>query len=399
MKKYIKYTVIGIVALILIIGTFTKKRMAIDFVERPLFNENSKLIELVAEDDNGNKYNVDFELDPIVLSYEQVQKMFDNAYTDLWKTMMADNESVDRITTDLVFVDRMDKYGITVEWSTDNYEIIDCHGEVNNSGSDFKDTYVTVVASLTYRAYTQMYTFNFTVIPEELSEYDKVVRSIEEKLNEADSTNNTDKEVKLPDIVDNTELVFYEPSDNPLTKLLFLVIIVICYLYYTKKVVPVNKEKERNQQMLLDYSEVVLKLNLLTGAGMTCANAFGKIASDYSRALKAGKSEKRYAYEEIMTIHYQMQNGLSEKEAYMQIGKRCRLHCYIKLGTLLEQYITKGAAGLTAILKQESTDAFEERKALARRLGEEAGTKLLFPMIMMLGVVLVVIMVPAFMTF
>ena len=39
---------------------------------------------------------------------------------------------------------------------------------------------------------------------------------------------------------------------------------------------------------------------------------------------------------------------------------------------------------------------FEDRKARAKRKGEETGTKLLVPMIMMLAVVLVIVIVPAF---
>ena len=42
--------------------------------------------------------------------------------------------------------------------------------------------------------------------------------------------------------------------------------------------------------------------------------------------------------------------------------------------------------------------SFEERKARARRLGEEAGTKLLLPMFLMLAEVLVIVVVPAFFT-
>jgi len=46
----------------------------------------------------------------------------------------------------------------------------------------------------------------------------------------------------------------------------------------------------------------------------------------------------------------------------------------------------------------ESIQAFEDRKARARRLGEEAGTKLLLPMFLMLAVVLVIVIVPAFLS-
>ena len=43
--------------------------------------------------------------------------------------------------------------------------------------------------------------------------------------------------------------------------------------------------------------------------------------------------------------------------------------------------------------------AWEERKNLARRLGEEAGTKLLLPLFLMLLVVMVIMVVPALFSF
>ena len=51
------------------------------------------------------------------------------------------------------------------------------------------------------------------------------------------------------------------------------------------------------------------------------------------------------------------------------------------------------------LLGQEATVALEERKALAKKLGEEAGTKMLLPLIMMLGIVIAIIMVPAMQSF
>ena len=64
----------------------------------------------------------------------------------------------------------------------------------------------------------------------------------------------------------------------------------------------------------------------------------------------------------------------------------------------MSQNLRKGTKGLTELLKLEARQAFEERKAQAKRLGEEAGTKLLLPMFLMLAVVLVIVIVPAFLT-
>ena len=51
------------------------------------------------------------------------------------------------------------------------------------------------------------------------------------------------------------------------------------------------------------------------------------------------------------------------------------------------------------LLEKEALEAWDERKRKARVLGEAAATKLLFPMVLMLLVVMAIIMVPAFLSF
>ena len=94
----------------------------------------------------------------------------------------------------------------------------------------------------------------------------------------------------------------------------------------------------------------------------------------------------------------EMKSGVPESTAYENFGRRCGLPQYIKLGSLLSQNLKKGSKGLASILEKEAASSLEERKNMARKLGEQAGTKLLFPMAMMFGVVLTVLIVPAFLS-
>ena len=71
----------------------------------------------------------------------------------------------------------------------------------------------------------------------------------------------------------------------------------------------------------------------------------------------------------------------------------------MKFSTLLSQNIRKGSNDLLYVLRQEADNAFVERKNVAKKLGEEAGTKLLLPMMMMLCIVMVIIMIPAYFSF
>jgi hypothetical protein len=152
----------------------------------------------------------------------------------------------------------------------------------------------------------------------------------------------------------------------------------------------------REREMLLDYPEIVSKLSLLISAGLTLRAAFEKTASDRGADPEEGLS---FAKREMMITVHLMKSGMSEYEAYLDFGKRCAVKRYKKLGALLSQNVRKGSAGLIAEMEREARDAFEERKASARRAGEEASTKLLLPMAMMLSVVMIVVIVPAFLSF
>ena len=146
----------------------------------------------------------------------------------------------------------------------------------------------------------------------------------------------------------------------------------------------------------MDYPEIVNKLSLYMGAGMTIRNAFVKMGEDYK---KNRKERRRYVYEEILITCNELQSGRSESDAYDHFGRRCQVSVYMKLCTLLSQNIRKGSNDLLHMLRQEADNAFAERKNLAKKLGEEAGTKLLLPMMMMLCIVMVLIMIPAYFSF
>ena len=154
----------------------------------------------------------------------------------------------------------------------------------------------------------------------------------------------------------------------------------------------------RNQQLLLEYPEFVSRLQLLLCSGMSIRSAFFKLGKEYQKHLQKGGT-RRYVSEELLLAIRKMENGMGETEALEFFGKRCHLFCYKKLVSLIQQNLKRGTDGLRDALMNETKAAFEERKQAARRLGEEAGTKLLFPMMLMMGVVMVIIMIPAFISF
>ena len=158
-----------------------------------------------------------------------------------------------------------------------------------------------------------------------------------------------------------------------------------------------KKAEERKQQLFLDYPGIVNRFMLLLGAGLTVRKSVERLAAEYEAGRTEGEPV-RYAYEELCIMNQEMRDGLSEGQALEHFGKRCRIFPYLKFASVVSQNLKKGADGLMEILEKESMEALEEKKQRVLQMGEQAGTRLLLPMMLLLALVMGIIMVPAFMT-
>lgn len=139
------------------------------------------------------------------------------------------------------------------------------------------------------------------------------------------------------------------------------------------------------------------KLTILLGAGMTLFSAWNKITTNYSNKRKNNTIPIHPLYEEMLITCHEIESGVGEARAYESLWRAVWIASLPEIFSLLVQ-ISKRTRGLVQLLEEEVSDAFEERKNLAKKSGEEAGTKMLFPMMMMFGIIIVIIMVPAFLS-
>ena len=172
--------------------------------------------------------------------------------------------------------------------------------------------------------------------------------------------------------------------------------VMIVFQFTAEKQKQKEQRKKEIRQMQFDYPQLINKFSLYIGAGMTVRRAWIQIVKEYDK-------EKHYlgertVYEEMRYTMNELKNGRPESECYEAFGRRCESPVYRKFGMLLSQNLRKGTKGLTNLLQREAQEAFEERKNMAKKLGEEAGTKLMIPLFLMLAVVFVIVTVPAFLT-
>ena len=331
------------------------------------------------------------------LTKEEQQALLAAAEQEIAETFPGENESVDEIQKDVCIQSQYQDGQVTADWSFDSYQYVDLEGHVMNESLEEEEILVKAVVELGCDSQTLEYQFFFQICPKIYSEKEKINNKLKQELIKKNEKAN-DSTLILPESIDDQTIIWKEKSERMPLKLLFLGMIAAGCVPLVEKSRKQEEEKRRKEKLQSEYPELVSKLTILLGAGMTLFSAWNKIATNYSNKRKNNTISIHPLYEEMLITCHEIESGVGEARAYERFGERCGLHRYRKFCSLLVQNLRKGTRGLVQLLEQEVSDAFEERKNLAKKSGEEAGTKMLFPMMMMFGIIIVIIMVPAFLS-
>ena len=363
------------------------------YLVRNEYGSNGAEAELTVTLD-GEKQDVELPVAARRMDRRELRKVLADRAGKLEKMILGDMDAghVDR---DLTLPEKAGNPSVKISWDTSNAALMDWEGilgpEVPPEGAEVKLT-----ATLSIEEEEVEKEIKLKVYPRPMNDIEKLQQEVRNAVQEANDE--TEETVHLPENVGGKKAEWSQRQGNT-GVILLLFGFLIAALYAYSKVRAGEKEAEkRDEEMLIDYPNIVSKLVLLLTAGMSLRKAFARIRTDYRDSLRHG-APKRAGYEEIVRMSLEMEHGVSELVAYENMGKRCRVNVYRTFSTLLVQNLTKGGDEMAAILSREAQEAYEDRKKRARILGEEAGTKLLLPMLLMLAIVMAILMIPAFFAF
>lgn len=145
--------------------------------------------------------------------------------------------------------------------------------------------------------------------------------------------------------------------------------------------------KERRREIQMTFPDFLNKLVLLINAGLTVSKAWEKVVAD--------SSKKGALYNELATVMSDIRSGKSEYRAYEDFAKRCRTPEVTRAVSIILQNLRKGSSELVSILRIHANECWEMRRNAAKILGQEASTRLLAPMMLMLIAILFIVGAPA----
>ncbi len=324
-------------------------------------------------------------------SKEEKKKVLQKAQKELEKQILGENKNLEEINKELYLPETLQKGTVEVTYLFSNYNIFYPDGTIK--GLPEEETVVIVSAEMKCQEETAVYEFGIKAVPQDKNPQELLIEQIQNILIQENEKTGKDK-LMLPQEVKGNTLIWQEKIENRSLPVAALGIAAAGCILLLEKEKEKKKQKEREKQLQMDYPEIIGKFTLLMGSGMNASTAWKKIAETYLKRRKEKRVPVKPAYEEMLTAVYEMQDGVGEIRAYENFGDRCAIAEYRRFSAILVQNVRKGNAQIQKILEKEKIEAYEKQKARVKIAGEEAGTKLLLPMLLMLLIVLIIIMVP-----
>lgn len=369
------------------------------YIYRNEAGKGEQTVWLSAESEDGKLAETELRVQENRYSEAELSVLYEKLLMELPETVLGENASWDRVSEDLYLPERISSYPFTLTWSSDNPQILSESGalllpeKADETGillsRSVNKSSISVILTLTvsYDAFERVVNFPVTVV-EKLPEYEEAVERTAEQAEEASRGENV---ITLPEEINGEKVVWKTKRKGGNLWAAGLGIGAALFYWFGTEW---QQKKEREKKIAVmeeEYPAIVNKLTLYLGAGLSIGNSWKKIA------------EKGYGknpvYEEMLYASREIEGGAAEAVAFENFGKRVGQKHYVKLTALLTQSLQKGNTQLFTTLRQEVTALSEERSAASRRKGEEASTRLLFPMMLMLAMTMVLIMYPAFLAF
>ena len=342
-----------------------------------------------------DKTPIDVTVAAVPYDRKEEQTRIREASKNLETIFLGQNTSLDHVTMDLHMPTQIGNSEVTVQWYLDSWKYLEPDGTLKNEGLE-EPVWIQVQALLSFGEENLTWNRTIQICPPEAPDTAMMIRMLQYQLQECQV--GYEETVQLPAEVSEQAVTWYPQRDTRWLWTTLLTGAALCGLWTGKKREDEQRLQKYERKMQLAYPDIVNRLSLYMGAGISIRHAWERIIRGYEKQRQmTGNSED--AYEQMKLALRQMQNGVAETVAYEQFGMDCRLSSYLKLGTLLSQNLRLGTGNLAEMLKAEAKDAFEDRKALARKIGEECESRLLLPMLLMLLSILIMIMYPAVSSF
>lgn len=334
------------------------------------------------------------EVEPRKRTAEEIEEAFSETVRNIY-CMLETKDGEKTVLTESVELPRYDsETGVNIRWNSSDPIVVSKEGIVQRESLN-ESCEITLQASMSFGGENKEYWFYAEVPPYEKESAEAELYSAGEYLKKLEKETQDEDGFYLPATVGKVVVGTKETSKSVLKWVIAAALFLPLVIVIAKRQEKEEERKRREQECMTAYPQLITKLTLYIGAGLSLRGAWERLAMDY-RGKKEVSGKTDVVGEEVLLLAGELKNGTMEARAYEEFGRKIGLKPYLRCASLLVSQLQKGSGVLQKSLGNEVRLAWEMYREQVTKKGEEAQTKLLFPMMGMLFLVMAVVMLPAF---
>ena len=239
-----------------------------NYINRPGVDEYDTEMEIEVEGLLDKPQRIEIPVTKRTYSIDEANEAIKKGLEEILLTLPGENSSLQNITTDLNLTNEISDLGLSVRWDFGESELIDILGNVHNENLK-ENRNIDIEVSLSYETYEESYIIPITVCPKILSDDERLLKELIDKIANVDKESAQKDGYILPDTYEGKRLIYHygEAFNFNIIPIMGTVIAILLYLQ--------DKEKERRstekrkRELMKDYPDIVSKLIVFIGAGLS----------------------------------------------------------------------------------------------------------------------------------
>ena len=157
-------------------------------IERNTYGQGDKEGILIVEGLPDGKEEIEIQIKERQYSKKEADNKFGQAFQEVQKEALADNPSFDKVSSSLKLSSRLDSFGMTMKWESQNPELIDPEGEVYLEQMQKEQEKTVLFLTLKAGNYQRKYEIPVTVVKPVLTKQEKSLKLLADTIESADDS-------------------------------------------------------------------------------------------------------------------------------------------------------------------------------------------------------------------
>ncbi|MDD4582953.1 MAG: type II secretion system F family protein [Eubacteriales bacterium] len=395
-KAYLVLIILFIPLFTVSLAGFITENTAPQDLKRPAYGEADrieKLKAMITYEDTIIEKDVEIRIPSRELTENQKKEMIKKYGEELKHLILGENPDLNNITTDLFLPETDKKNKIQIRWMSDAPDLLNEEGELDSIKAKGGGQ-VILTAQLSLDGITDEVSFNIRVPVTKTTEHS---RALENRL--AREIENMKEEMAINSILplpeeleEGIQIQWKKKRQSPLFELIILFSFGFLIIFFKRFDQIERQFKTDKETIIKDFPDFIDKLVLLLNAGLVTDAALEKIAFDYRKNQKGLKNNS--LYEGVCEIEKRMKetNAPLAKEL-REFAQKSGVRELMRFAVIVEDNIYKGST-LVEKLEGEAELLWLSKKKRAEEKGRLVETKLIFPLVLLLFVLILITISP-----